>query len=586
MGDANLKLPASPGSGDRGDRGCLNSLARSVDHFLTNLDEIGQFCLGGEARLASQPYLLLAGDAGTGKTHLFCDVATRRIRAGAPTILLNGNQFTNQEPWTQILRLLGLDCSKEEFLGALEALAEARGARALIMIDALNEGEGKQIWRTHLAGLLQAVSRFTRIGLALSVRTSYETVVIPPGLVPDRLHREQHHGFEDHEFEATTTFFRHYKIEQPSVPLLVPEFRNPLFLKLFCEGLQNRGLSHIPPGLAGVTAIFDFFIGSIDAKLSAAAILDYDPVSQAARRAITLLARRMADVVATSLPRAECAEIVNQVLPSGGGFDRSLFRHLISEGVLLEDRRHLRGEWVDVIHFCYERFSEHMIASALLDEHLNPENVAGSFGPESPLGRYCTSPHSISPHQGLLNAFAVQLPERAEVELHDVASRVATSGPLRTAFIESLIWRDPNATTPTTRSSVVELLACTSDEYLRYELLNALIMVGLKADHPFNADWLDEFLRSTAMAERDAWWSLYLHRQWYRNGAASILIRWAGSSDLKAHIDDMAIFRAASILAWCLSSCNRFVRSCPNHDQTGVNKARSGCARPRTNCVR
>ena len=26
MGDANLKLPASPGSGDRGDRGCLNSV--------------------------------------------------------------------------------------------------------------------------------------------------------------------------------------------------------------------------------------------------------------------------------------------------------------------------------------------------------------------------------------------------------------------------------------------------------------------------------------------------------------------------------------------------------------------------------
>jgi hypothetical protein len=534
--------------------------ARMVHQLLTNLDDIGEFCKGGEAQLASRPYLLLVGDAGTGKTHLFCDVAMRRIRAAAPTILLNGNQFTNQEPWTQILLLLGLDCSKDEFLGALDALAEARGTRALIMIDALNEGEGKQIWGTHLAGLLLAVSRFPRIGVALSVRTSYENIVIPLGLVPDRLHREEHHGFEDHEFEAATSFFRHYKIEQPSVPLLVPEFRNPLFLKLFCEGLRNRGLSRIPSGLAGVTAIFDFFIGSVEAKLSSATFLDYDPASRAARKAITLLARRMAEVAATSVPRAECAEIVNQVLPSLGGFERTLFRHLISEGVLLEDRRYAEGGWIDVIHFCYERFSDHMIASALLDEHLNPEDVAGSFHPESPLGRYCASPHPISPHQGLLNAFAVQLPERAGVELHDVASRVATSRPLQTAFIESLVWRDPHATTPTTRDSIAEILAGTHEEERCLALLDALVMVGLKSDHPFNADWLHEILWPIAMAKRDAWWSLYLHRQWYRNGAASILIRWAGSSDPKAHIDDTAIFLAATMLAWCLSSCNRFVR--------------------------
>jgi hypothetical protein len=33
MGDANLKLPASPGSGHRGDRGCLNSWGSRVSEL-------------------------------------------------------------------------------------------------------------------------------------------------------------------------------------------------------------------------------------------------------------------------------------------------------------------------------------------------------------------------------------------------------------------------------------------------------------------------------------------------------------------------------------------------------------------------
>jgi hypothetical protein len=78
-------------------------LGRKIDGFLTSLQTYSDFCEGSEARLANWPYLLLVGDAGKGKTHLFCDVVMQRTRAGAPTVLLNGIQFTNQEPWSQIM---------------------------------------------------------------------------------------------------------------------------------------------------------------------------------------------------------------------------------------------------------------------------------------------------------------------------------------------------------------------------------------------------------------------------------------------------------------------------------------------------
>ena len=101
-------------------------------------------------------------------------------------------------------------------------------------------GEGKVLWKKHLPGILLRISKSPWLGIATSVRTSYEDMIRPEGLVPSRLIRAEHYGFADHEYEATRTFFDHFGIQRPSIPLLVPEFQNPLFLKIFCQGLENN----------------------------------------------------------------------------------------------------------------------------------------------------------------------------------------------------------------------------------------------------------------------------------------------------------------------------------------------------------
>ena len=95
--------------------------------------------------------------------------------------MLLGEKFTNAEPWGQILQSLGLGCTRDEFLGALDAAAQACGGRSLIFIDALNEGEGKTLWRKHLAVMIADIKRYSRVGLALCVRFTYETLLIPDG---------------------------------------------------------------------------------------------------------------------------------------------------------------------------------------------------------------------------------------------------------------------------------------------------------------------------------------------------------------------------------------------------------------------
>jgi hypothetical protein len=104
------------------------------------------------AAVAGRALMLLTGVAGTGKTHLLCDVARERIAAGKPTVLLMGQQFMSTgAPWPQALQHLDLTgLSAEEFVGSLEAAAQTARCRALVIIDAINEGAGRLIWPSHL----------------------------------------------------------------------------------------------------------------------------------------------------------------------------------------------------------------------------------------------------------------------------------------------------------------------------------------------------------------------------------------------------------------------------------------------------
>ena len=522
-----------------------------------NLSILQDFVQGAQAQLSNTSALLLVGKAGIGKTHLFCDVAEQRVHSSLPTVLLLGEHFNRQEPWSQIIDLVGVS-SKEEFLGALEAAAQAQGARALILIDALNEGEGKYLWHKFLAGMLTTLSYYPWIGIAVSVRTSYEDIIIPEGLVPDRLLREEHHGFARHEYQATRTFFDHYGIEQPSVPLLVPEFQNPLFLRLFCQGLHNLSITRIPKGFRGATEIFNFFVESVNRKLHHPEYLDFDPKSRIVQRTVENLAERMADKGKDWLPREEAKAIVNKFLPQSE-YDKSLFRHLISEGVIAEDRFRVGdSEWCEGIHFSFERFGDHLIAKHLLDKHLDPNDPSKSFTSNNPLGVLVRDESTCWRNRGIIEAFSIQLPERIGKELVEVAEFCAEYRPVCQALVESLVWRDPKAITEKTAEYLEKYVLKYDGTFDQF--LDALLTVASDPEHPYNADFLHKWLMKHGLAERDAIWSIFIFEQYGKYRAVDRLVDWAWSPEDKSHINDESIRLCGNALAWFLTTSQRYLR--------------------------
>jgi len=530
-----------------------------LDKLWESLRDLEAMAESKESLLANLPAMVLVGAAGMGKTHLLCDIARKHIDSGQPAVLFLGELFTEEEPWAQILKLLGLRCSRDEFLGALDAAGEAAGLRALLVIDALNEGDGTRLWKRHLAGMLDVLARYKRIGVCLSVRTSYESTVIPPELIPAKLIPVIHQGFATHEYQATRTFFDHFGIQHPAVPMLVPEFHNPLFLKVFCKALQNKGMTRIPPGLRGITTLLEFFLDGINEKLSGPERLDFDPTNRVVNRAVETIARMMAETGTSHVKREEASEKINALLPRPS-HSHSLFRAMISEGLLAEERHltELPDTYEDVIRFAYERFTDHLITKYLLDTHANSTAPAEAFAHGRVLGSLLDDEPACWKNRGLIDALCIQVPERFAKELPEFAERAAGFRPLREAFVDSLIWRDPRAIRDGT-------LKYINDHVVRHSatetgFLDALLTIAPYPDHPYNAHFLHRHLMKFEMAVRDSWWSTFLQYDYGDGGVVDRLIDWAWLSESRSQVTDESLELAATALIWFLTSSNRYLR--------------------------
>lgn len=535
-------------------------------HYLWELQykfsQLGRFVNSDEAKLSNTSALLLTGIAGNGKTHLFCDIAEQRLQKKLPTILLLGQHFSNgNEPLSQIVSSFGLNCAKDELLGALEASAQAEESKALILIDALNESDNRNIWKKHLAGTLETLSKYKWISLAVSVRSSYEKAIVPDGITPEKITKVEHFGFGEKTFEAADFFFKEYGIKAPSVPLLNPEFQNPLFLKIFCNSIKNLGLSEIPKGLQGINSIFSFFVDSINKKISEE--LGFDERENLVKKAVERLVDAMIENGVPYLLRSKAKEIVSEI-HTAQRYEDTLFYHLWSEGFLSEDIKYnfKNGQHdFDIIRFTYEKLADNLIAKRLLERFLDEKNPEKSFLPKAKLGSYFVDEYVGYENQGLIEALFTLIPETLGKELFELVPKIKEWHYLtNTVFIQSLMWREPTAIFDSSKEFVNKYIL--RDEEYHYKFLDALLTVSSNPQHKWNADFLNQHLRKFEMAERDSWWSIFLHEHSINEEHSAIhrLIGWAWSSSDKSHIDDEAIRLCGVALTWFLTTSNRFLR--------------------------
>ncbi|MEM5431832.1 AVAST type 2 anti-phage system protein Avs2 [Cupriavidus oxalaticus] len=513
-----------------------------------SLSHVNQFRAATSSNL-----VILTGDAGSGKTHLLCDLAKQRLDKGRPTVVLMGQRFLEtSDPWIQALHQLDLTgWNARDLVKALEVVAQRANSRVLFVIDAINEGAGRQLWPAHLLPFLERLKASSWISTIISVRSSYAEDLLPESGTAGAV-RLEHRGFENVEFDATRAFFEHFGIDLPSTPLLAPEFSNPLYLKTLCLGLQASGQSRLPRGFHGVVKAFGNYVAGINKK--AARDLDYAARINPVAAALKDLAKRMVQSHRAWLSYADAETIVNAHLP-GRDYSRSLIAKLFGEGLLIEERVWSDAEngFMTVVQIAYERLSDYLCVESLLDLHLNAADPATTFKPGGPLDLEALRTTWSRP--GFHEALHILVAERTGQELVALMPALAEEHFTPSIFLNSIVWRDPAAVTPQAVTYLRSLKASHIED-----VIDTLVTLATIPEHPLNANFTDGLLRESSMAERDAWWTIGLHGLWARQSAVDRLFQWANRLWPHTEITDESAKLAAYIIAWLLPSSNRFLR--------------------------
>src|SRR5690606_32797052 len=227
-----------------------------------------------------------------------------------------------------------INSKSTDFLRKLNQRGEESGHRIVLFIDAINEGKGNYFWNEFVKSFINEIKKYEWIGLVLTIRTSYKNLIFPDEERSSLDIVEHHHyGFRNIEYEASKLFFDNYNIELPNVPLLHPEFQNPLFLKLFCEGINKAGLTRVPDGLQGITSIINFFVEKVNIVLSKPKRIGYSGSLNLVLKSINALIKFKVDNQLRYVPYEQAYEVVNESISSF--IDKKGFiDELITEGVL------------------------------------------------------------------------------------------------------------------------------------------------------------------------------------------------------------------------------------------------------------
>lgn len=500
-------------------------------------------------RLVNDPILILEGDAGVGKSHLMADTVQRRQNENLFSLLFLGQKFiTDEEPFIQMMRMLNFSGSSDELLEMLETKAETTGNRIIIFIDAINEGHGLNIWQNNIRSFINRIRQHPWLGLVLSIRTSYSPVILPrEEFGNDYCVRARHYGFGANTQKAVQLFFKEYGILYPSVPLLNPEFRNPLFLHLFCEGMKNNGYRKIPDGIKGISSVLNLFFDGIEKSLRK--FKQYSQSIKCIDKAVREYIKYIVKEGRHEMPIETAVEIFSEIYPRVF-LDGELLDCLLSEGVFSKNVfQNTALEYEECIYFTYERFENILQAEYLIDELQFDDKSLEEYI------RSIKSPYMVG---GLLEALAILLPERQGIELYDLLPKLRNNKAVVNAVLSSLIWRNENTIDSNLDAYFHEFM---EDNQFRYRFIRTIMEISFNTGNYYNADYLHKMLLPMQLPDRDAMWIPILYRIY--NSQDNIIeetINWVWDESNEVNIDEKSVELGATLLSWFLASTNRQLR--------------------------
>lgn len=550
----------------------LQNLSYAVDALASYLDGIP-----GIALLRNNTVLLL-GSWGTGKTHFLCDVAQSALEAGRPAILVLASALPKRtDPLGALASKCGL-ASADALLEELSSLGRRAKCRALLLVDAINEGD-REAWSRSMASLVRRVKSHPDVGLVISCRRPFERLMFNARSLK-LFAVAEHFGFDERELDAQLEFFSFYGLSAPQVPFLSFEFSRPLFLKLLCKSLkdlsqryQKAKLRELASGQKGMTYILEYLtkhVGrSIESDFGLRGATCWRILKGGTQGGRPGIAGTMATEKREWVTRDEAVSAIDSECACGQNAANDILDRLVVEGILAEDLIWESDAHELVIHFPYQRFGDHLVSRHLLERHLRETTVESRlrrlFYSNQPLGRFFVLDQWDRGFRfpGIVSAVMLEFPERMkrsalEKELiHYLPSRCRRVSALKEVFLDGLYWRSPESFGPVT-DRMVDYFLSSAGVQTRTETLEVLSALAARSSHPYSAARLRQYLEQQDMPSRDLVWSEFL-RTVDDHAALLRLLSWIERSPApKGRVDDAA--NELKLISLILTTSNRLLR--------------------------
>jgi hypothetical protein len=526
---------------------------------------------GLKINLANNPTLVIQGEAGCGKSHLLGDIASQRKNQALPTILLLGTTFNNTITIEQnILYRLDLSYSFNEFLTELNNIGLFIKSRVLILIDAINEGAGVDLWKNQIAGFINEIAKYPAIGLVLTIRSTYFDDIIPKDLKTNpQVNIVTHIGFKGNEYEALRLFSGFYNLTLPNFPILNPEFSNPLFLHLICEYSKNLPEKSFPKGFNGITNIYDSYKETLNSKFGEKRH-EYKN-RRIVTKAIEIFANALFNTKYGQLELNDAVDLFDNKLP--------LFPHLltdlIEESVFIKMRPEHGESRRDFISFSYQKLGDFFMAVELLSAYSTKGELIEAFEKDEKFHRFTDNYQWQC--NGIIEIFAILLPEKFDLELFELIELFYQKNEVdkwdiewerhhifeafSRLLLDSLKWRELSSI----NENKITAWLIENGRIENNEWINTLTELSATPNHPFNSDRLHGILMKQTMAIRDSFWQKYLM---YYNGndeseiAFPIrrLIDWAWIPNISSNMEIETTRLVAQTLTWVLASTDIALR--------------------------
>lgn len=515
------------------------SVLESYLDLSLNQDELG---------LLEAKALIVNGEAGSGKSHLFAHMANKCFLDNQYTVLLLGNSFlSNDIPSQQVLNILDLNCRFDEFLQKLEGLASRSDKPACIFIDAINESANKQIWLNCLSQLIAQLCVYRNIRVAISIRSGYDSILFGDQLTSlrdrGRLVSIHHQGFLDVSIEALQEFMNRYSIPFLPAYALSRELTNPLFLTLFCKYYTGE--------VVNLSSLFSQIIHQAEREVLSVIGFTEAP---------SLLSSFLKEFISARLQQDRLS-IDSDTIYAFSFWDKfGLSSHKLPILTCLEKSGLIStfiSDEQEYYFLSYQRMDDYWCAKHILKLYTNKDHlldyISQSLIPEEDgcFRNYINEDLVIE----ICTQYASQYRKELFWDIYERISDSSDRNDMIKKYFLSFSWRTADTLNCELFRKVLE-----SSSLDRSTVCDLLIENSTKINHPLNAEYLHQVLFNLSLNKRDYLWTCHINNLTYEDSRIYQLITYFDKGRNLDGLSPEHIQLLLILFSWLFTSSNRVLR--------------------------